>query len=149
MYVDVWHIMVIGFSLFPVLPCVDGDAGEVQTLVLMYRSCCLKPASVLCSHRFGTYHNSQGILTRLIRPVCVHWYCRSLRFASTRYPGGQYPCCCRHIISRRGYTRNENSNDISRNRKLYHPCVLVYKIQILRTAVVPGICYARTRLYCS
>ena len=31
----------------------------------------------------------------------------------------------------------ENSNDTSPNRKLYHPCVLVYKIRILSTAV-PG-----------
>ena len=89
-------------------------------------------------------NNSQQVLTRLIRPACARWYCRSLRY--TRYPGSQYPCCCRNIISRRGYTRNENSNDTSPNRKSYHPCVLVYKIQILSTAV-PGICYARTRSY--
>ena len=88
--------------------------------------------------------NSQRVLTRLIRPVCAQWYCCSLRY--TRYPGSQYPCCCRYIISWRGYTRNENSNDTSPNRKLYHPCVRVYKIQILST-VVPGICYAGTRSY--
>ena len=40
----------------------------------------------------------------------------------------------------------ENSNDTSPNRKLYHPCVLVYKIPLLSTAV-PGICYAGTTSY--
>ena len=50
------------------------------------------------------------------------------------------------VISRRGYSRNENSNNTSPNRKLYHLCVLVYKMQIPSTAV-PGICYARTRSY--
>ena len=78
----------------------------------------------------------------MIRPVCAHWYGRSLGY--TRYPGSQYPCCCRYIISRRGYTRNEDSNDTSPDRKLYHPCILAHKIQILSTAV-PGICYAGTR----
>ena len=29
-------------------------------------------------------------------------------------------------------TRNDNSNDTSPNRKLHQPCVLVYKIQILK-----------------
>ena len=37
------------FHLISVLLCVDGDAGELQTLVLMYRSYFLKPASALCS----------------------------------------------------------------------------------------------------
>ena len=37
------------FQLVSVLLWVDDDAGELQTLVLMYRSYCLKPASVLCS----------------------------------------------------------------------------------------------------
>ena len=54
------------------------------------------------------------------------------------------------ILSAGVRTCNENSNDTSPNRKLHHPCVLVYKIQIL-TAVqqyqVPGICYAGTRSY--
>ena len=36
-------VLVLGFL------CVDNDAGELQPLVLMYRSDCLKPASVLCS----------------------------------------------------------------------------------------------------
>ena len=36
------------FQLISVLLYVDDDAGELQTLVLMYRSYCLKPASVLC-----------------------------------------------------------------------------------------------------
>ena len=37
------------FQLHSALMCVDDDAGELQTQVLMYRSYCLKPASVLCS----------------------------------------------------------------------------------------------------
>ena len=37
------------FQLISVLLYVDDDAGELQTLVLMYRSYCLKPANVLCS----------------------------------------------------------------------------------------------------
>ena len=35
--------------LVSVLPYVDDDAGALQTLVLMYRSNCLKRTSVLCS----------------------------------------------------------------------------------------------------
>ena len=90
------------------------------------------------SHR----NNSKLVHTCLIKPVCAHWCCRSLRY--TTHPGSQYACCCRYIISRRRYTRNENSNDTSPNMKLYHPCVLVYEIHILSTAV-PGICCARSR----
>ena len=37
------------FQLISVLLCLDDDAGELQTLVLMFRSYCLKPVSVLCS----------------------------------------------------------------------------------------------------
>ena len=37
------------FQLISLLLHVDDDAGELQTLVLMYRSYCLKPANVLCS----------------------------------------------------------------------------------------------------
>ena len=36
------------FQLISVLLYVDDDAGALQILVLMYRSYCLKPASVLC-----------------------------------------------------------------------------------------------------
>ena len=40
-HVDVWH-MITGFSLFfSVLLYVDDDAGELQTLVGMYRGYCL------------------------------------------------------------------------------------------------------------
>ena len=84
-------------------------------------------------------NNSQRVLTvsiySLIRRVCAYWYCRSIPY--TRYPGSQYPRCCRYIISRRGYTRNDN-------KKSYHPCVLLYQIQILSTAE-PGICYMLVR----
>ena len=135
------------FQHISVLLCVDNDVGELQTLLLMYRSYCLKPASVLCSRRCGTYHNIQRALTRLMRPVSTYWYSFNKAFLCslvlpqlTRYPGSQYPCCCRYILrsiyifSRRGYTRNENSNDTSPNRKLYHPCVLVYVYLILRVS---------------
>ena len=37
------------FQLISVLLYVYSDAGELQTLVLMYRSYCLKPANVRCS----------------------------------------------------------------------------------------------------
>ena len=37
------------FQLISVLLYVDDDAGALQTLVLMYRSYCLEPTSVLCS----------------------------------------------------------------------------------------------------
>ena len=37
------------FQLISVLLYIDDDAGEHQTLALMYHSYCLKPASVLCS----------------------------------------------------------------------------------------------------
>ena len=51
------------------------------------------------------------------------------------------------VISSAGLrTRNENSNDTSPNRKLHHPCILVYKVRILSTAA-SGICYADTRSY--
>ena len=39
------------YQLISVLPYVDDDAGALQTLVLMYRSYCLKPMSVLCNRR--------------------------------------------------------------------------------------------------
>ena len=40
---------VYWFQLISVLLYVGEDAGELQTLVLMYCSYCLEPANVLCS----------------------------------------------------------------------------------------------------
>ena len=37
------------FQLISVLLCEDDDAGKHPTLALMFRSYCLKPASVRCS----------------------------------------------------------------------------------------------------
>ena len=49
------------FQLILVLLYVGDDAGALQTLMLMYRSCCLKRTSVLCSRSLLRYvsHNCQ------------------------------------------------------------------------------------------
>ena len=67
--------------------------------------------------------------TKVLGPLGCSGYYAKFPTSSGRSSDSQYTCCRRYIVSRRRYTRNENSNDTSPNRKLYHTCVMEIKYE--------------------